>query len=268
MDDTIELFYQSYQNATKKSEILVYWFLFRAVKKYFSTIYKQSDLLLFHSIEDLNRVKSVLGFDFNAGVLPVTTDRVEKAEKPSDDPESNSVVFVGGFGAHFNQDAAMHLVNDILPIIRKKQPEVKLYLVGNHPTAIIRALGVNQNIIVTGEVPDVRPFIRKATVYVSSVRIGTGIKTKIIEALSMSKAMVVSSASIQGLWETDDSICVSDDNNDFADQVVALLQNSELRRKHEKGSAALYNRAYALSKAESLTLACYLEFEKKIPFFN
>jgi glycosyltransferase involved in cell wall biosynthesis len=268
MDDTIELYYQSYQNATKKSEILVYWFIFRAVKKYFSMICKQSDLLLFHSIEDLKRVKSVLDFDFNAGVLPVTTDIVEKAEKPTDDPESNSIVFVGGFGAHFNQDAAIHLVNDILPIIRKKVPYVTLYLVGNNPPPFIIALGANKNIIITGEVPDVRPFVRKAAVYVSSVRIGTGIKTKIIEALSMSKALVVSSASIQGLWETDDSICVRDDNNDFADQVVAFLQNSDLRRKHEEGSAELYNRAYALAKASSLTLACYLEFEKKIPFFN
>jgi hypothetical protein len=268
MDDIIELFYQSYQNATKKSEKLVYWFLFKAVKKYFYIICKQSDLLLFHSIEDLNRVKSVLGFDFNAGVLPVATDRVEKAEESSDDVEPNSIVFVGGFGANFNQDAVMHLVHDILPIIRKKQPEVKLYLVGNHPTAAIKALGVNPNIIVTGEVPDVRPFIRKASVYVSSVRIGTGIKTKIIEALSLSKALVVSSASLQGLWETDNSICVCDENNDFAEQVITFLQNSDLRRKHEKGSASLYNKAYALSKAESLTLACYLEFEKKIQFFN
>ena len=267
-DDTIELFYKSYQSATKKSAKLVYWLLFRAVKKYFSTICRQSDLLLFHSIEDLNRVKSVLGFDFNAGVLPVATDRLEKAEDASNDIEPNSIVFVGGFGANFNQDAAMHLVKDILPIIREKQPEVKLYLVGNHPTPDIKALGVNPNIIVTGEVPDVRPFVRKAAVYVSSVRIGTGIKTKIIEALSMSKALVVSSASLQGLWETDDSICVCDDSNDFAEHVLAFLQNSELRRKHEKGSAALYNKAYALPKAELLTLTCYLEFEKKIQFFN
>jgi len=268
MDDTIELFCQSYHNATRKSEKLTYWFLFKAVKKYFSIICKQSDLILFHSPEDLNRVKSVLGFDFNAGVLPVATDRVEKAEELSDDIEPNSIVFVGGFGAHFNQDAAMHLVNDILPIIREKQPEVKLYLVGNHPTPDIKALGVNPNIIVTGEVPDVRPFIRKATVYVSSVRIGTGIKTKIIEALSMSKALVVSSASLQGLWETNDSICVCDENIDFAKQVIEFLQNSDLRRKHEKGSAALYNKAYSLPKAESLTLACYMEFEKKMQFFN
>jgi glycosyltransferase involved in cell wall biosynthesis len=268
MDDTIELTSRSYQIETKKMSKLGLKFLYVAMKKYFSMICKRSDLVLFHSNEDLNRVKLVLGFDFNAGILPAVTERAKKAEEPIDDIEPNSIVFVGGFGTNFNQDAVMHLVSDILPIIRKKVPDVTLYLVGNNPPPFIIALGTNKNIIITGEVPDVRPFVRKAAVYVSSVRIGTGIKTKIIEALSMSKALVVSSASMQGLWETDDSICVSDNNNDFAEQVVAFLQNSDLRRKHEEGSAALYNRAYALSKAESLTLACYLEFEKKIPFFN
>jgi glycosyltransferase involved in cell wall biosynthesis len=268
VDDTIELFYKIYQTTTKKKTRLVNWLLFMAAKKYFFMFCKRSDLLLFHSNEDLKRVKSVLRLDFIARVLPVAIDRVEMAEEPFNEVEPNSIVFVGGFGANFNQDAAMHLVNDILPIIWRMEPEVKLYLVGNHPTAAIKALGKNKNIIVTGEVSDVKPFIRKASVYVSSVRIGTGIKTKIIEALSMSKALVVSSASLQGLWETDDSICVCDDNNDFAEQVLAFLQNSDLRKKHEKGSAALFNKAYSLSKAESLTLACYREFEKEIPFFN
>jgi polysaccharide biosynthesis protein PslH len=262
MDDTIESFRQNFQYSNKIKTKLVYWFLLRAVKQYFSLICKQSDLILFHSSEDLNRVKSVMYFDFKAEVLPVATDLAEKAEEPFDKIEPDSIVFVGGFGADFNQDAVMHLVNDILPLIRKKIPEVKLYLVGNHPTTAIKALGVNPRVIVTGEVPDVRPFIKKAAVYVSPVRIGTGIKTKIIEALSMSKALVVSSASLQGLWETDDSICVCDENNDFADQVLAFLQDSDLRIKHEKGSSALYNRSYAFSKAESLTLNCYSEFEK------
>lgn len=264
MDDMIESSCQNYRLERKFISKLGIKFSHRAMKKHFSVICKRSSLVLFHSVEDMKRVKSVLGFDFISMVLPVTTDHIEKAEEPSNTVEPNSLVFVGGMGTFFNQDAAIHLVKDILPAIRKKIPDVKLYLVGNHPSASIIELGADKNIIVTGEVPDIRPYVRKAAVYISTARTGTGIKTKIIEALSMSKAMVVSSSSLQGLWETDDSIFICDNDNEFAETTVRLLQNLDLRKKHEKGSAELYNRAYAFSKAESMTSNCYSSIEQKI----
>ena len=264
MDDIIELSWQNMFYARRKIKKLGLWFEYRATKRHFSIICKQSNLVLFHSNQDLSRVKRVLGFDFNANVLPVATERVDKADVPIMEIEYNSIVFVGGFGSFFNYDAAMHLVNDILPIIRKKIPEVKLYLVGNHPPASLIELAAHKNILVTGEVTDVSPFIKKAAVYVSSVRIGTGIKTKVIEALSMSKAMVVSSASLHGLWEIDDSIYICDDNNDFAECVISLLQNPDLRKIHEIKSGALYNKAYAISKAEMLTLGCYNKYNIQV----
>jgi glycosyltransferase involved in cell wall biosynthesis len=265
MDDTIEATRLDYQFAARGLKRVGLWLIHRATKKHFTTICQKSDLVLFHSFEDMHRVKLVLGSDFNSGVLPVATDMIEVAENPTTDIEENSMIFVGGLGTTFNQDAVFYFVKEILPAIRKRLQDVTLYLVGNNPPQSIIELGSDMHIIVTGEVADVRPFIRKAAVYISPLRIGTGIKTKIIEALSLSKALVVSPASLQGLWEIDDTLFVCGDNNEFADRVVDLFQNSDLRQDYEKRSAALYNKAYALSKVEPITMDRYFTFEKQIP---
>ena len=113
------------------------------------------------------------------------------------------------------------------------------------------------NIVVTGGVEDVRPFIRKAAVYVSAIKLGTGIKTKIIEALAMSKAIVATSALVQGLWEVGDSILISSNDQEFVKNTVSLLRDESLRKKYERKSQKLFNSSYALSKVFPLTINIY-----------
>jgi polysaccharide biosynthesis protein PslH len=264
MDDTMELFRQRANWAKGMSEKLKSIYYYFITKRYFRSICKESDLILFHSQEDLNRVKNRLGFPFNGNVLYVPTDIVEKAEEPDEAQEPDSMIFVGGFGAFFNQDAALFFVNRILPIIRTQKPEIKLFLVGNHPPEKIRALQKRNEIIVTGEVDDVGPFIKRASVYISPVRIGTGIKTKIVEALSFSKAMVISSASCNGLWAFDKEIYISDEPEDFAAKVLAIFNDQALRRQKEIIAKKLFNDFYAFSIAEKKTLEFYSTLEEKV----
>jgi len=73
----------------------------------------------------------------------------------------------------------------------------------------------------------------------------------------MSKAMVVSSASLQGLWETDSSIFICDENNEFAEKVISILSDPILRKKQEKRSAELFNRAYSFSYVSNLMINIY-----------
>ncbi|MGA1977609.1 MAG: glycosyltransferase [Bacteroidales bacterium] len=257
MDDTIEMAQKSILFAKTIPQKLGRIFLYNSIRKYFSEICRMSDLVMFHSEKDLKSVKSNLDFDFEAIILPIPPEQIEKAEEPSDEIEPDSLVFVGGFGAIFNQDAAEHLVRDILPLIKRKTPNVILYLVGDNPPGTILNYQADKNIIVTGFVDDVKTYIRKSAVFVSAVRIGTGIKTKTIEALSMSKAMVVSSASLQGLWETDSSIFICDENNEFAEKVISILSDPILRKKQEKRSAELFNRAYSFSYVSNLMINIY-----------
>jgi hypothetical protein len=257
LDDMIESVRENYLYSNTIKEKVGIFLLHRSLKHYFKTICKLSDLVLFHSRQDEARVKKVLFFDFASDILPVTTEYIETAEDPNENVESNTIIFVGGLGAPFNQEAALHLGEKIFPLIKEKVAGLKLYIVGNHPPQVIRSLEKSEEIIVTGEVDDVRPYIRNAAVYVSTVKIGTGLKTKIIEALSMSKAIVATPESLQGLWGIDDSIIVSSEDRNFANNVALLLNDDTLRKDYEQRSKKLFDKAYAMSKIEPTTLNVY-----------
>jgi polysaccharide biosynthesis protein PslH len=257
IDDTMESIRGNYPYSTNISKKIGIYLLHRSLKHYYRFFCRRSDKVFFHSKQDEARVKKVLSFDFSSDILPVAPENMETAEDPNEDIESNTIIFVGGMGAPFNKEAALHLGNKIFPMIQEKVPGVKLYIVGNDPPQSIKALGNTENIIITGKVDNVRPYIRNAAVYVSTVKIGTGIKTKIIEALSMSKAIVATPESLQGLWEVNDSILISSEDRCLADHVVMLLNDDTMRKDFEQRSKKLYNKAYAVSKVEALTMEVY-----------
>jgi glycosyltransferase involved in cell wall biosynthesis len=257
VDDTIESVKGNALLIRSIKEKAGLWFLIRAVKQHFSVICRKSNLVLFHSGEDMDRVKTLLNTDVQARVLPVPTDIQEKAAAPEDITAEKSIVFVGGLGAPFNADAAERLVIKILPLIREQVADVVCYLVGNNPPQRIQNLASPGRVVVTGQVPDVRPYIRKASVYVSPIRIGTGIKTKIIEALSLSKAIVATPQSLQGLWKVDDSLLIAADERDFAAKVAGLLKDPEKVKQLGARAKLLYDQHYSPQKAKLLSLEVY-----------
>lgn len=263
-DDTIESVKGNAILCSNFKERAGLWFLVRAVRSHFKSFCSESDLVLFHSDEDLNRVKKEISLDFAARVLPVPTDIQETASEVADAPEKNAIVFVGGMGAPFNSDAAERLVVNILPLVRQKVPEVVCYLVGNNPPQRITDLGRQKGVIVTGQVPDVKPYIKNAAVYVSPIRTGTGIKTKIIEALSLSKAIVASPQSLQGLWKTGDSMLLADNDADFAAKVADLLIDPARIRALGQLSKLLYDQHYSPQKAKALSLSVYEQIDLQL----
>jgi hypothetical protein len=78
-------------------------------------------------------------------------------------PQDNHIAFVGSMDWHPNEDAILHFVEAILPRLRDHRPEVSLTIVGRNPSLRLRSLAErDQRIIVTGQVPDVRPYISNA----------------------------------------------------------------------------------------------------------
>jgi glycosyltransferase involved in cell wall biosynthesis len=106
--------------------------------------------------------------------------------------ESDKLVFTGVMGYAPNEDAALHFVEDIFPLVRAKRPEVQFWIVGSGPSERVKALTRISGVHVTGKVDDVRPYVRSATVFVCPLRIGSGVKNKILAAMAMQKATVYS----------------------------------------------------------------------------
>ncbi|TLY29689.1 MAG: glycosyltransferase [Ignavibacteria bacterium] len=133
---------------------------------------------------------------------------------------------------------------EIFPLINRKVPGVTITIVGNRPPRELLRRASDQ-VIITGYVDDVRPFVERASVYVAPLRIGSGTRLKILEALSMKKPVVTTSIGCEGLDILDgESALVADEPEAFASRVIELLQNGGLRRKLMRGGYELVREKY------------------------
>jgi polysaccharide biosynthesis protein PslH len=142
------------------------------------------------------------------------------------DPHEESIAFVGSMDWYPNEDAALHLIDSILPLIRIELPELTAALVGRNPSARLRAAAELAGVRVTGTVPDVRPFLEEAAVLVVPLRIGGGTRLKIFEGLAMGKAVVSTSVGAEGLpLSSGEHLVIADEPHRFAEAVLALLRD-------------------------------------------
>jgi polysaccharide biosynthesis protein PslH len=142
-----------------------------------------------------------------------------------------SVIFVGGFGHPPNVDAARRLALRIFPCVRERSPESLLYLVGDKPPPDVRALA-RDGIVVTGGVPEVESYLNRAAVVAAPLRVGGGMRLKVLEALGAGKALVATPRAVEGLAIRDgEHALVADSDAAFADALLRLLDDQDERRR-------------------------------------
>jgi glycosyltransferase involved in cell wall biosynthesis len=161
-------------------------------------------------------------------VLGVPVD-FEAAALPEQAPDPGTLVFVGNYLHYPNADAALFFCRDIFPLVRQAQPEARLYLVGANPPPAVRALHDGEHIIVTGMVPDVRPYIQRAAVCLAPLISGAGLRTKINHYSALRRACVATSlAAVELPYTHGQEIWVADEPAGFAQGVIQMLANPEL----------------------------------------
>lgn len=144
--------------------------------------------------------------------------------------QAGSIVFTGVMDYQPNVDAVVWFCDEILPIVQAEIPTAVFTICGSRPAPVVRRLARRRGITVTGWVPDARPYLDSAEVFVAPLRMARGVQNKLLEALAMGLPCVASTAASTGIVATlDDSILVSDDPRIFAGHVVDLLQDSTRR---------------------------------------
>lgn len=145
-------------------------------------------------------------------------------------PEPHTLVFTGMMGYVPNADAMIYFLDEIFPLIRQAVPETKIYIVGQRPPeALMRR--ASDRVVVTGFVDDVRPYIHRASVYVVPLRMGSGTRLKILEAMSMQKPIVTTTIGCEGIDVVHgETVLIADDPKTFAWSVVDLMRDAALRR--------------------------------------
>jgi polysaccharide biosynthesis protein PslH len=144
-----------------------------------------------------------------------------------------SLVFTGSMDWMPNEDAVFYFAERILPSIRSQVPNIEVRVVGRKPSARLRALAETEPAIkVTGAVDDIRPYVHDSAMYIVPLRVGSGTRLKIFEAMAMGKAIVSTSIGAEGLpVRHGENILLADDPTDFANQVVALVQDRAARER-------------------------------------
>ncbi len=141
-----------------------------------------------------------------------------------------SIVFTGVMDYRPNVDGVVWFSDEILPVVRAQIPEATFTICGSRPAKAVRKLAKQTGVTVTGWVPDTRPYLDRAEVFVAPLRMARGVQNKLLEAAAMGLPCVASSAAWRGTVIAEgDGILVKDDPLEFAGLVVRLLQDVDWR---------------------------------------
>ena len=156
-----------------------------------------------------------------------------------------SVVFVASMDSEANNDGALHFLDAVLPLLRTRLPELKVWMVGRQPSAQLQARHDGQQVFVTGKVDEVVSFYRQATVSVVPLRSGGGTRLKILEAMGLGIPVVSTSVGAEGIDLRDGvDALLADTDQAFADAVHALLTNGDRLRSISLQARALAEHRY------------------------
>jgi len=200
------------------------------IERYERFVAKSSDEAWLVSERD-RRVIARASPEANLIVIPNGVD-ADQFRPLSTVPDNRALLFVGNMSVLHNIDAVLYFVRSILPKVQWHLPDVRLTVVGADPVRTIRALDEQPTVTVTGYVDDLNAVLNEAAVFVAPLRFAAGVQTKVIEAMAAGRPVVTTSVvneGIRGVHGRD--LLVADDADLFAEHVVALIRDSERRRK-------------------------------------
>ncbi|MGB2592442.1 MAG: glycosyltransferase [Candidatus Acidiferrum sp.] len=198
-------------------------------------------------------------------VIPTGVD-VDYFSPGQGEEEPESIVFTGSMDWTANEDGIVFFIEKVMPPVRERFPQAKLYVVGRRPTARLKRIGESEkNVVVTGTVDDIRPYLARGSVYVVPLRVGGGTRIKIFEAMAAGKAVVSTTIGAEGLpVRTEENILLADEPETLAKSVIELLSDRVKRERIGENARKLVAENYSW-KAVGKTLADVLEGVAAIP---
>jgi polysaccharide biosynthesis protein PslH len=142
---------------------------------------------------------------------------------PFEDGEA-AIVFTGVMDYWPNVDAVIWFAREVLPAILRERPDARFHIVGMNPTSSVKALNANPRVVVTGSVPDVRPYLQHAAAVVAPLRVARGVQNKVLEGMAMARPVVVSAVAAAGVAATPGiEFEAAEDAAAFTERTLAVL---------------------------------------------
>lgn len=256
---SLSLNYRRLKNYTQNYiEKIFYTIEYFLIKKYEYQICSSFEKVLLISKKDLSELednaKRKIG---NVSFLPHGVDHLYFKSNPKIETKKNTIVMSGNMGYPPNQDAALFFYDTIFPKIKEQVPDAVLYLVGKNPSKAITSLHNGKSVVVTGEVKDIRPYLQMGTIGIVSTRIAAGMQNKLVEAMSMGKAVIATSNANEGIGAVaEQDVIIADDPENFAKYSIELMRKEDKRRRLEKNARVFieekFTWEYFLKKLEDI----------------
>jgi glycosyltransferase involved in cell wall biosynthesis len=174
-------------------------------------------------------------------VIPNCVD-LNSYGQDKDIPRPFSMIFAGSFTYEPNYEAMCWFVQNVYPEILRWAPQAQLIITGNHAG---KSLPLDDHVTLTGFVEDVRPLISRAWCAVIPLHKGGGTRLKILEAMALGTPVVATLKGAEGLEVTDGKeLLIADDPHAFAQAILNLFLNSELRQRLARNAFELVRTRY------------------------
>jgi glycosyltransferase involved in cell wall biosynthesis len=144
-------------------------------------------------------------------------------------PETSTLAFAGGMEWFPNRDAMIHFARDIWPRVASMNERRRAIIIGHNPPTELSALR-DSRLEVLGFVPDIRPHISRAAIYICPMRVGGGTRLKILDALSMSRALVSTDLGVEGFDLVPDVHFLRANTPEEFERQITRLENDEALR--------------------------------------
>lgn len=219
---------RSYEGSNNLKQKLIRYWEWKKLAKYEPEIVNYFDAVTLVSNEDIELMKK-LNPKANYKLLSNGVD-IEKFV-PDKKVKRQSLLFTGKFDVWANELMVNRIVDEILPIIKKKIPNIKLVLAGANPSKSIMKLE-GDDVEIYSNVPEIVSYLQKAAVYVHPHYGGSGIQNKLLEAMSTGCPVVTTNTGNQGIYGTDgENIMIADSSEEIAKKVIQLLNDENLSKK-------------------------------------
>ena len=192
-------------------------------RRYETWLYRMVDAIVVFTEADYEVVRKAAG-QRPIHIIPPGTAIPEHPLNPLGTPPLH-LLFFGNFFHPPNVDAALRLIGSIFPAVQNGIPAIKLFIVGDNPPAEIKRMG-SEEIVVTGRVPAIAPYLDQAALFVAPLFQGGGIRIKVQEALAAGKAVITTPLAVQGLNLVDgQQVSIAQSNAEFAERIIDLLEH-------------------------------------------
>ena len=170
--------------------------------------------------------------------------------------ERENIIFVGGFGHPPNVDAVLWFADKIFPSILEKYPNIVWYIVGSKPPENVQKLAC-KNILVTGFISDeeLADLYEKSRMAVVPLRVGAGVKGKVIEALYNQIPLITNPIGAEGLSLKEDAFIVANTEQEFSDRVIELYENFDKLKELSDNSIEFIQNYFTYETAKKVVLS-------------